>query len=201
MPTKIEKRDLKIARATRPVRNHPAMRIIGDLSEVADQPPTRALIGATLVAGALGRNRKLTEAGARMLVAHQLATSIKSAIKATVDRTRPYVVLDGGHYESGKGEHDEAKFNSFPSGHSAGAVAVARSIGRDYPGAATPAMAVAIGLAAVQVPRGKHFVSDVVAGVLIGLAADLAVTAVLKRLERGTRPGRAAAAVPDHPEY
>lgn len=200
MPTNIEKRDLKIARATRPVRNHPAMRIIGDLSEVADQPPLRTVIGATLVAGALGRDRRLTEAGARMLVTHQLATSIKSLIKGAVDRTRPYVVLDGGHYQSGKGAHDQPKFNSFPSGHSAGAVAVARAIGRDYPAAAAPALALGIGLAAVQVPRGKHFVSDVVAGVLIGLVADAAVTAVLKRIRRATAPDRAEGRAPGRPE-
>lgn len=200
MPTKIEKKDLKVARATKTVRNHPAMRIIGDLSDIADQPPLRAAIGATMVAGALGRNRKMTEAGARMLVTHQLATSIKSVIKATVDRTRPYVVMEGGRYERGKGEHDESKFNSFPSGHSAGAVAVARAIGREYPSAAVPALAVGIGLAAIQVPRGKHFVSDVVAGVLIGLVADVAVTAAIKRIERVTQPDRAAAAVPDRPE-
>lgn len=200
MPTNIETRDLKVARATKPVRNHPAMRIVGDLSDVADQPPLRTIIGATLVAGALGRNRTLTEAGARMLVSHQLATSIKSAIKATVDRTRPYVVLEGGRYQSRKGSREESRFNSFPSGHSAGAVAVARAIGRNYPAAAVPALAVGVGLAAIQVPRGKHFVSDVVAGVLIGLAADAAVNALITRIERATRPGRGAGQAPRLPE-
>ncbi len=182
MPTKVEKTDIAVARATEPVRNHPLMRIAGDLSDVADQPPLRTIAGMTLVAGALGRSERLTGAGARMLVAHQLATSAKSLIKGAVDRTRPYVLLDEGRYERGKGEHEETSFNSFPSGHSAGAVAVARSIGRDYPALAAPALALGVGLSALQVPRGKHYVSDVVAGILIGLAADALVTAVLRKI-------------------
>ncbi|MFN2473021.1 MAG: phosphatase PAP2 family protein, partial [Sphingomicrobium sp.] len=79
------------------------------------------------------------------------------------------------------GRHDSSPYNSFPSGHTAGAVAVARAIGRDYPGIRVPALALAAGIAAVQVPRGKHYVSDVLAGAFIGLAADVAV----ERFARG----------------
>lgn len=182
--TKVEKGDVAVARAAAPARHHPLVRIAGQISEVADQPPLRAIVSATLVAGALARDKRLTVAAVRMLATHQLATSVKSVIKSAVDRTRPEVMLDSGHYESGEGRHDESPFNSFPSGHSAGAVAVARAIGRDYPKAARPALAVALGLAAIQVPRGKHFVSDVIAGIAIGLAADAIVTVVARRIAR-----------------
>ena len=191
-PSRVEKADIKVARAAGPVRHHPLTRIAGDLSEVGDQPPLRAIAAATIAAGAVGRDRRLTLAGMRMLAAHQMATSIKSVIKQAVDRTRPEVVLDGGAYRSGKGRHEESRFNSFPSGHTAGAVAVARAVGRDYPGAALPALVVAGAVAAVQVPRGKHYVSDIVAGALIGLAAEAGLAALARRL-RGASGSRRTA--------
>jgi membrane-associated phospholipid phosphatase len=181
--TRVEKGDVAVARAAAPIRNHPLVRTLGELSEVADQPPLRTIAAATMVAGALGRSERLTLAGVRMLAAHQLATSVKSVIKATIDRTRPEFMLENGKYESGKGEHDSSPYNSFPSGHTAGIVAVARSIGRDYPKARTPALLLAAAISVVQIPRGKHYVSDVLAGALIGLVADALVTAAARRLE------------------
>ena len=180
--TKVERADIAVAHAIAPVRKHPAMKSLGQLSEVADQPPLLTIASLTLVAGALSRSQRLTGAGARMLVTHLLATGIKSAIKHAVVRTRPEVMLKDGKYQAGKGSRDEHDFNSFPSGHTAGAVAVARAIGRDYPGARRPALIAATALAAVQIPRGKHFVSDVVAGALIGLLADALVESALRRL-------------------
>ncbi len=181
-PSRVEKADLKVARATAPVRNHPLTRIAGDLSDVADQPPLRAIGAATMVAGALARSQRLTLAGVRMLAAHQLATSVKSVIKHSIDRTRPERVLEGAAYESGKGDHVSSPWNSFPSGHTAGAVAVARAIGRDYPRAAVPSLVLAVAAAAIQVPRGKHYVSDVVAGAVIGLATDYLVDRLVKKI-------------------
>lgn len=181
-PSQVEKTDLKVASAAAPARNHPLTQIAGDLSEVADQPPLRAIGAAVMVAGALARSERLTLAGVRMLAAHQLATSVKSVIKHSIDRTRPDRVLDGAAYESGEGKHDTSPWNSFPSGHTAGAVAVARAIGRDYPKAAVPALALAVGIAAIQIPRGKHYVSDVLAGAVIGLAADYVVGKLAKKL-------------------
>jgi len=69
-PSRVEKADLKVARVTDPVRNHPLTRIADDLSDVADQPPLRAIGAATMVAGALARSQRLTLAGVRMLAAH-----------------------------------------------------------------------------------------------------------------------------------
>ena len=178
----VEKADLKLARASAPIRNHPLMRIVGTLSDVADQPPLRAIAAATIAAGAIGRDRRLTLAGVRMLAAHQVATSVKSLVKHAIDRTRPEAVLDGGDYESGEGRHEESRFNSFPSGHTAGAVAIARAIGRDYPGAALPTLLLAGTAAVVQVPRGKHYLSDIAVGAVVGLAAEAGLAALTRGL-------------------
>ena len=179
---RVEQTDIAVARSVAPMRNHPLTRILGDLSDIADQPPLRTIGGATIVAGALARSERLTLAGIRMLAAHHLATVAKTVVKKSIDRTRPEEMLGNGDYESGEGRHDSSPWNSFPSGHTAGAVAVARAIGHDYPKAALPAMALAITVSAIQVPRGKHYVSDVIAGALIGLAADGAVNALGKKL-------------------
>ena len=61
--------------------------------------------------------------------------------------------------------------NSFPSGHTAGAVAVAAVIGRCYPAHRVAAYASAAAVAAIQVPRCQHYPGDLGAGALIGIAA------------------------------
>ena len=53
---------------------------------------------------------------------------------------------------------------------------MARAYARTYPPEhRRPAYAAAAGVVAIQVPRAKHFVSDLVVGAAIGFAADAAV--------------------------
>ena len=170
--TKVERADVAVAEATGPARGSIVVRLLGSISEVADQPPLIALSAATMMTGLFARNARLANVGGRMLAAELVATGIKSAIKHRVDRTRPHVLLDGGAYAMERGESDASADNSFPSGHTAGAVAVARSIARTYPDRATAAYGAAAAAAIIQVPRAKHYPSDVAAGVAIGLAAD-----------------------------
>ncbi|WCT72542.1 phosphatase PAP2 family protein [Sphingomonas naphthae] len=155
-----------------PLRRTWFVRATGQLSELADQPPLITICAVTALAGIAFGNRRLASAGARMLTAELIATAAKDAIKARVDRTRPRVVADGGRYRSGKGGTKDSAHSSFPSGHTAGAVAVARAVAREYPAAATPAYAVASGVAAIQVPRSQHYPSDLAVGALIGVAAE-----------------------------
>ena len=78
--------------ASRPVveaRETWPVRLAGTASELADQPPLVALSVATAVAGTAMRRQAVVRAGFRMLVAHALATGIKSVLKNRIDRTRP----------------------------------------------------------------------------------------------------------------
>lgn len=167
----------------RELHDHPVVKVAGLLSEVADQPPTVAINLTTIAVGLLRADARLTRTGVRMLAAHGLATLAKSVIKANVDRARPHLFSDREDHRPKPGDTDEGPQNSFPSGHTAGAVAVARAVAREYPAAAGTAYAGAAGVAAIQIPRGTHFPIDVAVGAIIGWAAEAVVARVLQRPE------------------
>ena len=169
--SKVERADLKVAHTAAEWRDHPVVQVLGTASELADQPPLYTLCAATFALGVASGNRRMARAGLRMLAAEWLATRAKSAIKGRIDRTRPAVPVEGGRYRMEAGGSDAKPLNSFPSGHTAGAVAVAVAFGSEYP-EHRPAALTAAGLAAaIQVPRCAHFPSDIGVGALIGLAA------------------------------
>ena len=172
----IEKADITVAEATGELQDNPAIDALGTASEMADQPPLIALSAAVLVAGILTRRPLLARTGARMLAAHFLATGMKSMVKHSVDRTRPHVLVEEGRYELSEGNGtDDTRLNSFPSGHTAGAVAVAEAVARSAPRFAWPARIWAASIAAIQIPRCSHYVSDIAVGAAIGMAGDRAV--------------------------
>jgi membrane-associated phospholipid phosphatase len=156
------------------------MEALGRFASLGDQPPLRILCAAVIAAGLAGGDRRLARAGLRMLAAHTLATLAKDFVKHRVDRTRPR--SRGGHGKDPvpkPGRRTAKEETSFPSGHSAGAAAVARAFARDYPDYAAPAYGVAGALALAQIPRCAHYPTDVGAGLAIGAAAELAVTLLI----------------------
>ncbi len=158
------------------------VRIAGFLGEVADQPQLITASVGTIAAGLIGRRPDLVRGGTRMLAAHLLATAAKSAIKHSFDRSRPSRALADGRTRFERGSSHDHDLNSFPSGHTAGAVAVARAAAREIDGAAAPA-AIGVGaIAAIQPVAGNHYVSDVVVGGVIGWAAEAVVDALFDRI-------------------
>ncbi|WP_315761166.1 phosphatase PAP2 family protein [Sphingomonas sp. Y38-1Y] len=176
----VEALDLKVTRALAHQRHRPEVKAAGKASEVADQPPLIALSAAVLVAGLAARQPAVARTGLRMLAAHALATGIKTAIKRSIDRTRPDHAIENG-YRAEAGGSARHELSSFPSGHTAGAVAVAEAIAREVPAAATPVRLLALAVALVQLPRCKHFVSDVVVGAAIGWVGERGASAVMDR--------------------
>ncbi|WP_419828245.1 phosphatase PAP2 family protein [Sphingomonas sp.] len=174
----VEHADIRAARAMAPARESVPVKLLGWLSELADQPQLISICAATTVFGLVSRDRRLARTGARMLAAELLATKLKSVVKHRVDRTRPRVPEDGGAYRMEAGDDRDSAMNSFPSGHTAGAVAVARALVRDYSGQRWPAYSAAAAVAAIQVPRCQHYPSDLAAGAALGLAAEGLVHAV-----------------------
>lgn len=177
------------------------MQALGPVAKLTDEPPLLALGLGTLALGAVLRRPALARSGARMVASHLLATGLKTILKASVDRARPNAAGGRAHLDKGHGA-DDSNLNAFPSGHTAGATAIAQSVGREVPGAAIPVRLVAGAAGALQVGRGAHYVSDVAAGAAIGwLSEQLASRAIdaAARWIDTQRDDRAEAEVEAHP--
>lgn len=175
--SRIAKVDAKAAKLSRPVQHSKAMRVLGAISDVADQPPLYRLSAAVAVAGLITLNGRLARAGLRMFASEWLATKLKSAVKHNVDRDRPNRVKNGAGDIRRGGSRAKA-LSSFPSGHTAGAVAVAQALSREYPEHRAAATTAAAAAALLQVPRCQHYPSDIAAGAGIGLVAEAIVNAL-----------------------
>lgn len=176
----IEKADRKLAKHARKAARAKPVRAAAAVSGLADQPPVAAICATVTALGLLARDERLTRTGLRMGAAFALATLSKSLVKRLVDRTRPQVAHRKG-YQARKGTRDEGAWNSFPSGHTANAVALGLAVTRDYPAAALPAAALAAYTGLAQLPREAHFASDVAAGALIGAASEAATARLFAR--------------------
>ena len=132
--------------------------------------------------GVIARRPEVIRGGVRMLAAHAAATFVKSAIKASIDRTRPEKAIEDGRSRFEPGDSDDHDQTSFPSGHTAGAVAVARAASRDIDGAGAPAALISGAVAAAQPINGKHYLSDLVVGAAVGWIAEALVSAVFDRV-------------------
>lgn len=180
--------DAAAAEAALPYQGSPAMKALGHFASLGDQPPLRTLCAAVIAAGLAGGDRRLARAGWRMLAAHTLATLAKDFVKHRVDRTRPRSKGEKGKdHVPRPGRATAKEETSFPSGHAAGAAAVARAFARAYPEHASSAQAAGALLALAQIPRCAHYPTDVGAGLAIGVAAEGAVAAAARLLERSRR--------------
>jgi membrane-associated phospholipid phosphatase len=161
----------------KPYKDSPAVRLLDVASKLGDQPAIRTLSGVLMVIGIFARSDRLVRAGARMMIAHETATAAKNLVKTNIDRTRPRSATNREEKKVKKGRHTAKEKTSFPSGHSAGAIAAARAFSREYPDYAAPALGAATLIAAGQVPRCAHYPTDVAAGLVVGLAAEELVNA------------------------
>lgn len=189
-----ERADIAAIEALKPWLQGPAARAAGAVAELGDQPPLLALGGAVLAAGGWRGDPRLARAGARMIAAHLAATAVKTAGKDHVDRTRPDALIERGEYEMKEGKSPRKALRSFPSGHTAGVVAVARAAAREYPEYRWPLYGAAALIGLLQIPRRAHFPTDVLAGALVGLAAEQAVHGAVGLFEGDDRERLNAAA-------
>lgn len=180
---KAARADRKVTHRAATQRDHPVVRALGMLSEAADQPPLLLLGMGTIVLGAVLRQPVMLRTGIRMFASEAVATGLKSIVKRSIDRTRPEKAMRTGRHRFRPGHSEDHDESSFPSGHTAGSVAVAGALMQDLPAAAIPAYAAAGSVAAVQLPRGKHYLLDTLAGAAIGVIAERSVSAVLRVAE------------------
>jgi undecaprenyl-diphosphatase len=133
--------------------------------------PTAALL---VVSG--GRGREVLAAGA---VAAVVANALLLAVKKRVRRPRPCDRMRSPSFDVGPlGWFASDRF-SFPSGHALNAFASGSVIALSFPVVAAPVLAVAASVAASRVVLGLHWLSDVLAGSLLGVLIGTAVWLML----------------------
>lgn len=168
----IERADLKLAHKVALDKRSVAGRLTARFAELGDQPPMAILSGGVIAAGLARRDERLARAGLRMLAAHSLSTMAKLLGKGLLDRTRPRA-LNEKAYRLESGSSSDGRLRSFPSGHSAGSAAVAGALAPDFPATAAPVALGAMAIAAAQPASRNHYISDVVAGMAIGVAVSM----------------------------
>lgn len=170
--TKMTAADAAVTDEFSDLRHSRPVELLSKASEIGDQPQLRLISGALLAAGLVAREPRLARAGVRMLIAHELATAAKNFIKRRVDRTRPRSARTRRQAEARPGRRTSKEVTSFPSGHTAGAVAVAQAFAREFPEHRAAALTAAGLVAAAQIPRCAHYPTDIGAGALVGAAAE-----------------------------
>ena len=116
--------------------------------------------------GKAARVKPVADLGGELLRAQFLSQAVVQSIKFTVRRERP----------------DASNRLSFPSGHTAGAVATATVLQRRYGWkVGLPAYTASAYVAASRMSANKHHLTDVMVGAAIGLAAGRTVTVGTER--------------------
>jgi membrane-associated phospholipid phosphatase len=162
--------DRKARETFKPYRDTAPVKALDWLGQAGDQLQLRVLCAGVIALGVVRRDRRLALAGVRMLVSHEAATLAKNAVKHRVDRWRPHAADGAKQVKPRKGRSRAKARTSFPSGHSAGAMAVASAAAAAFPEHRAAALAAGAAVGAAQVPTCSHYPSDVVAGAAIGAA-------------------------------
>ena len=131
-----------------------------------------------LICHATGRTRPCRAASAGAL-AFTVAGLVEFGLKHAVGRPRPAPVLPLLGPE----------LDSFPSGHATSVFAVATAIASFYPGLHWPLYALAGAISLGRVYLARHYLSDVIAGAVIGLVI---ASLVVMRRQRGLGTGIAS---------
>ncbi len=147
--------------ATASLSRSPASDVILELGEVGGG--TAVQVGgavATYLVGRLSGRARVAHVGSDLIRAQILNAILTQGLKVVVGRRRPD---DGTH--------------SFPSGHASGTFANAAVLQRHFGWkAGIPAYAIGAYVAASRLQENRHYLSDVVFGAAIGIAAGRAVT-------------------------
>lgn len=168
----IARLDIDMVRHAHPFAGHPVVRVLSPLGKAADQMPLNILGVSIVGAGLIAGKPALTRFGVRFLAAHVVGIALKTAGKTLLNRPRPNVVAREGRLETALPGVGDPGRQSFPSGHTAGAFLTAGAVARFAPQAAPYAYGAAVLAGLVQIPERNHFFSDIVAGAILGLAAD-----------------------------
>ncbi len=137
---------------------------------------TAAVVGGMYVYGEVADNSKAVETALLSVESFALTGVFVQVIKRVTGRHRPYT---GDPYNTWGGPSLASANDSFPSGHSSSAFAVASVIAEEYDNAVVPPLAYTV--AAItgynRMQHNAHWASDVFVGAAIGYFTGKAVVA------------------------
>jgi membrane-associated phospholipid phosphatase len=119
--------------------------------------------------GYLAKNKKMQHNGFELLIASGINIGATALIKATFNRTRPYDKYPGEIFVN-----NPSAGNSFPSGHTSQAFAIATTLTLEYKKwyVTVPAYLWAGCVGYSRMYLGKHYPSDVLAGAAVGAGSS-----------------------------
>jgi membrane-associated phospholipid phosphatase len=126
--------------------------------------------------------RYAAETGIQALTTLGITYGIAVATKIIVDRERPYQAYPG-LIVNGEGKNDKY-LSSFPSGHSAGAAAIATTMMLRYPKwyVIAPSVGYTLWMGFSRMNLGVHYLTDVLAGYAVGAGVAYGVHVLSKEL-------------------
>jgi undecaprenyl-diphosphatase len=155
------------------------------VSAAADYSRLSLACSAVLVLAGGARGRRAAASG--LLAVGITATAVNVLLKPLGRRERPD--REAAEVPSGR-QVPMPISRSFPSGHTAAAVAFASGAGSVLPAASVPLHVLAGLVAYSRIHTGVHYPGDVVAGAVLGAVVADTTTAVLVRRWRHGRQGR-----------
>lgn len=170
--------DPQLAGAIRIEDSATANDIAGDLSRIGKTDGmTLCLAALSFAFGRFFGKPRAVRLAACILLAVLVSGIGVNILRPAFGRARPYSEVAGTFHGPSVGH----EFNSFPSGHSSEAWAVATVVSFACPPAAIPACAYAGSMMWARVQRKQHFPMDVMAGALWGIACGLPFALAARR--------------------
>ncbi|MFD3324563.1 phosphatase PAP2 family protein [Streptomyces sp. NPDC058701] len=154
-----------------------ARRVLPPVEEAAEHTKLWWAAAVIMAAGGRWRGRKAAAAGVTAMAVAELLSN--GVAKKLVERPRPpkqWIPHDD--------VEDRPDSSSFPSGHTAAAVAFTAAVVPAWPWAGAACAVPAVLVAVQRVHSGAHYPSDVAAGAAVGLAAAALVRATPRLLIR-----------------
>lgn len=150
---------------------------VGDAGYLLGKGWTLAAVsGLFVAAGWLTADLSWRDAGLRGWIAHAITAILVQGLKHGIGRPRPRLHQEETFFT---GPTLESGLDSFPSGHASASFAVAAVMANYFPRWARAVYALAGFVALTRIVRGSHFVSDALAGMVLGLVVGtLAVAPV-----------------------
>lgn len=177
LPAELRNGDHRLTRRMAAWDSAWARRLLPPVEEAAEHTKLWWAAAAVMAASDTWRGRRAAATGiAAMAVAELLSNGVA---KQVVERRRPpkeWIPHDD--------VEDRPDSSSFPSGHTAAAVAFTAAVAPTWPWAGAACAVPAVVVAVERVHSGAHYPSDVAAGAAIGLAAAALVRAAPRLLIR-----------------